>query len=59
MITEDRTGTECSQIPDSFFDCWALVLLDVFEKLKDRGELPDDDPPGDSQCPSTSPAKPI
>ena len=44
-------------VPDAFAEAWAAVLIDVYEKLKERGELPDDegDPAkaGDSLCPST------
>ncbi len=52
MNTDVQDGAEVSQIPDAFADAWAAVFIDVYEKLKERGELPDDDEPnqGDESC---------
>jgi hypothetical protein len=43
MNSDTTIDTEVPHIPDAFADAWAAVYIDVYEKLKERGELPDDD----------------
>ena len=56
-ITDGYGEGAVSPIPDEFADAWAAVFIDVYEKLKARGELPGDDPvpaeQGDELCPTT------
>lgn len=57
MSTDTELDPNVPQIPDAVADAWAAVYIDVYETLKARGELPDEeeDQPncGDTQCPST------
>jgi hypothetical protein len=54
MSTEELTGPEAPQISDAFADAWAAVFIDVYEKLKANGELPEDDAtPPEVACSAT------
>jgi hypothetical protein len=54
MTTESQNDVDVSQIPDAFAEAWAAVFIDVYEKVKARGELPDDDEPTGSEKSSTT-----
>jgi hypothetical protein len=59
MATDGHSLADFPQIPDEIADAWAAVFIDVFEKLKARGELPQaEHGEGEPLCESTSPAKP-
>ena len=48
MATDDLAKADAPRLPDAFIDAWAAVFINVYEKLKERGELPDDDIPSAS-----------
>jgi hypothetical protein len=41
MVTERLPDVDDPLAPDIFGDAWASVLVDLFDRLKERGELPD------------------
>ena len=43
MTTDGHASENFSHDPDAFADAWAAVFIDLFEQLRDRGELPDDE----------------
>ena len=43
MTTSSQTTTINPQDPDTFADAWAAVFIDIYEKLKANGELPNDE----------------
>jgi hypothetical protein len=58
MTTDGHEVAEVPRFPDEFADAWAAVFIDVYEKLKARGELPQtDEPKGDPPCEGTLPPK--
>jgi hypothetical protein len=42
MITDDPLVAGDPHALDAFADAWAAVFIDVYEKMKEHGELPDD-----------------
>jgi hypothetical protein len=57
MTTDSHNDEDVPHFTDEFIDAWADVFIDVYETLKERGELPKDDATqleeGDSSCPPT------
>ncbi len=57
MTTDGHNNADVPQIPDALADAWAAVFIDVYEKVKERGKLPEGDATqpavGDASCPST------
>jgi hypothetical protein len=43
MTTDGPRVADDPHTLDAFADAWAAVFIDVYEKLKERGELPEDD----------------
>jgi hypothetical protein len=41
-MTTDSLPANEPDVSSAFADAWAAVFIDVYEKLRDRGELPDD-----------------
>lgn len=57
MTTDSQNDEDVPHFTDEFIDAWADVFIDVYEKLKERGELPEDDATetdeGEPSCPTT------
>jgi len=43
QVNDEATQENVPRYPQAFIDAWAAVFIDVYDKLKERGELPDDD----------------